>query len=655
MANDFNFSITASDNASVPINAAADAAQALTENAEHARDSLTQVIRALLEVEIAGKKATGGESQRDADAMTGYFNRLSRLGKDTAQHFGDIVPPLRNVGALTQGLTGTLGRFGAVGGALAVGGMAVGAVTSRLKEASDTAYDLDVNARNAGMSVSQFSRYVGVFRQLGYDAQQANAETGALFTVLNDAANGRNYGAVGVLNQFGIQVERNRDGTANLEKTTQNLIDAFGRLGSAGQKVVADALGLSDAQLALIRSTRDLNAALEESDRLGLTMADDLNEKLVRANTNLNRLSAAWSGFTGSLNGAVLGSDTVTDAVDWATQKLLRIPDASGVISAEVDAQKEKGLDGIAGDIVDDFMKAPSRLRSMSLSDVWDAARDAVTGSTGPGSLKNALDWLTSDERIYYRDRRLKNQAETLRGDLMSITTPPALPPAEERNTEAAGDNGRVPRGIRNNNPGNLRDARNATGHDGEFVTFDSPEDGISALARQLRLYNARGNNTLSGIISKFAPPVENNTASYISDASRRTGFYPRQPLDIEDPQVTEKIVRAIIRHENGVNPYPPEMISRAVSNAWQDPKWGSRILPPLRSPVVAPEGGIVSHNGTSVSGITEEVREGIQQGVRQAFTENQIGLNIRLTDMATGRSASQRVQGGKVSTAMNF
>lgn len=655
MANDFNFSVTASDNASVPLNAAADAAQALTENADQARASLTQVIQALLEVEVAGKKATGGESQKDADVMTGYFNRLSRLGKDTAQHFGDIVPPLRNVGALTQGLTGTLGRFGVAGGALAVGGMAVGEVASRLKEASDTAYDLDVNARNAGMSVSQFSRYAGVFRQLGFDAQQANAETGSLFRVLNDAANGRNYGAVGVLNQFGIQVARNRDGTADLERTTQNLIDAFGRLGGAGQKVVADALGLSDAQLALIRSTRDLNEALEESDRLGLTMADDLNEKLVRANTNLNRLSAAWSGFTGALNGAVLGSDTMTDAVDWATQKLLRLPDVAGVITAEADVLKEKGVSGIAGDIADYVKETPSRLRSMSLSDVGDVALSSFAGANGPGALKNALDWLFSDERVYYRDRRLKSQAETLRGDIMSITSPPELPSEPERDAVAAGDNGRVPRGIRNNNPGNLRAARNATGNDGGFVTFDTPEDGISALARQLRLYNARGNNTLSGIISTFAPPSENDTAAYISEVSRRTGFRPDRKLDIEDPQVTEKIAGAIIHHENGVNPYPPEMISRAVRSAWQDPAWGSRILPPSRSPVVVPEGSIVSNSGASVSGIAEELRKGIQQGTRQAFTENPISLDIRLTDTATGRSASQRVRGGRVSTAMNF
>ncbi|EJA7631379.1 lytic transglycosylase domain-containing protein, partial [Escherichia coli] len=93
-------------------------------------------------------------------------------------------------------------------------------------------------------------------------------------------------------------------------------------LNSSSQKVVADALGLSDAQLALLRGTKNLNAALAESDRLGLSMPDSLNAKLVQANSNLNRLSAAWDGFTGRMKAKVLGSDAVTASVDWATDVL---------------------------------------------------------------------------------------------------------------------------------------------------------------------------------------------------------------------------------------------------------------------------------------------------------------------------------------------
>ncbi|HFO9943204.1 TPA: lytic transglycosylase domain-containing protein, partial [Escherichia coli] len=103
--------------------------------------------------------------------------------------------------------------------------------------------------------MSAFSRFAGVFRLMGLSAEQAQAETGSLFTTLNDALNTRSPEVVGILNQFGVKLAENSNHTVNLEKSTQNLTDAFGRMNSSSQKVVADALGLSDAQLALLRGT----------------------------------------------------------------------------------------------------------------------------------------------------------------------------------------------------------------------------------------------------------------------------------------------------------------------------------------------------------------------------------------------------------------
>ena len=48
-------------------------------------------------------------------------------------------------------------------------------------------------------------------------------------------------------------------------------------------------------------------------------------------------------------------------------------------------------------------------------------------------------------------------------------------------------------RGIRNNNPGNIRVSKDQwegmTGDDGAFVIFDSPESGVRALAKNLQSY----------------------------------------------------------------------------------------------------------------------------------------------------------------------
>jgi len=97
------------------------------------------------------------------------------------------------------------------------------------------------------------------------------------------------------------------------------------------------------------------------------------------------------------------------------------------------------------------------------------------------------------------------------------------------------------------NNPGNLRPPGSPVG----FQQFASPEQGVLAMARQLQLYARRDHlDTVAGIVSKYAPPSENDTAAYIADVSRRTGFAPGQHLNLGDSQTLASLVAAMIRHE---------------------------------------------------------------------------------------------------------
>lgn len=112
---------------------------------------------------------------------------------------------------------------------------------------------------------------------------------------------------------------------------------------------------------------------------------------------------------------------------------------------------------------------------------------------------------------------------------------------------------GTAPRGIRNNNPGNLVRWPGA-GSDGQFAVFNTMGAGISAEQANLRIYGRRGYDTLDKIIRKWAPPNENDTAAYIAAASRSTGFAPDQKLDMNNPDVIRKVANAINAHENGSN-----------------------------------------------------------------------------------------------------
>ncbi|MGV4282368.1 lytic transglycosylase catalytic [Citrobacter freundii] len=130
------------------------------------------------------------------------------------------------------------------------------------------------------------------------------------------------------------------------------------------------------------------------------------------------------------------------------------------------------------------------------------------------------------------------------------------------------------PRGIRNNNPGNI-DFRGQSGATlekpgGRFARFETAYDGLKALSRQLMRYfegktTGKPLQTLNDIISTWAPGNENNTGAYIANLSKMMGVAPDAILNLKDPQVMTSLMNGIIHHENGRNPYPGELVRMAA------------------------------------------------------------------------------------------
>lgn len=115
-----------------------------------------------------------------------------------------------------------------------------------------------------------------------------------------------------------------------------------------------------------------------------------------------------------------------------------------------------------------------------------------------------------------------------------------------------------APRGIENNNPLNIRIGNDWQGEventDGEFEQFESVEMGVRAAAKLLKNYrDIHGLTTIEQIISRWAPPHENDTAAYIKSVSARIGIAPDVPLADSDYLL---LINAMIIHENGGNPY---------------------------------------------------------------------------------------------------
>lgn len=129
-----------------------------------------------------------------------------------------------------------------------------------------------------------------------------------------------------------------------------------------------------------------------------------------------------------------------------------------------------------------------------------------------------------------------------------------------------------LPRGIRNNNPGNIRrgadrwQGMRAQQTDPEFIQFEAPEWGIRAMAIILRNYRDRhGLRTLGAMMHRWAPPNENDTAAYIESVAKRSGIAPQQVVRDQD---WPRIIAAMIHHENGRQPYDVAQIEKGVSLA---------------------------------------------------------------------------------------
>lgn len=127
-----------------------------------------------------------------------------------------------------------------------------------------------------------------------------------------------------------------------------------------------------------------------------------------------------------------------------------------------------------------------------------------------------------------------------------------------------------LPRGVRNNNPGNIRGGRDQwRGKIGEdekgFVIFDTKENGIRAMARLLKNYRASGTDTIREIINRWAPSSENNTTAYIASVAKRAGIGADEYVT---DAVLPRVLAAMIHHENGQQPYTMAAISAGVNAA---------------------------------------------------------------------------------------
>lgn len=128
-------------------------------------------------------------------------------------------------------------------------------------------------------------------------------------------------------------------------------------------------------------------------------------------------------------------------------------------------------------------------------------------------------------------------------------------------------------RGSKNNNPLNLvHDPSNRwvglVGNDGRFCCFDSVQHGFRAAFITIHSYMVvHGLDTVAQIITRWAPPSENETSKYIEFVCHRMKCPPNKVVDFFSREEMCDLLAAMTKIESGVE-FDKKIIRAAYCNA---------------------------------------------------------------------------------------
>lgn len=623
MAKSFDFELTANDEASAAILRIEEIVKHLNPLLDRTRDAL----------------ALGGQESRDnLDDLGSRFDVLAKNARSGVQFIGDLVPPLKMVGGLTLGL----------GGAAAV----VNVVKNNLTNFANAGYRIDTVAKNVSMTADAFQELTGAMIENGSAREAAEGSVSELFEKANDAVHGRNDGFLALLKQRGIGISETKDGLADVGKLINDLNRAMQSLPAGQQALFANKLGLSPDLLSYLRNTTsEVQRLKDQARRDGLIFTEKDLQNALAFKQQLNQIGAAYDGMLMKGQAWLGQSETLAASVDQIKQVVTNGLDSTAIGSILTFNSGGKQADVLRQAQGDEKFKD-------TLS--WKEKVDLNIGYASEDLIKK----LNSYYKPVWRAEQLNSDMnKSLSYQTGNVVQGPIQAPY--------GEAGRNSRGLRNNNAGNVRSAPNAVGHDGGFPIFANPRDGNAALARQLMLYGDRGNNTLSGIIHTYAPSNENNTQAYINAVSRMTGFNPYDRLDLHSPDVLQQLIPAIIKHENGTQPFSSEEINLAIDDSVNDRRWQglrdrNRLLEQRQSGLFDYESKVDEDGGQSTpiqstslfspAGTDDASIGRLTEAMSKAIDESKFKLEVTLINSQTGERHKVNTDGGgRVALPMQY
>ncbi|AYH09425.1 hypothetical protein C5E24_06835 [Pectobacterium parmentieri] len=589
MANSFDFEMTATDQASASIARIEAAVRQLEPVLDDARDRL---------------KLGGDESRQNLEELGGKFEDLSRYARDSVQFVGDLVPPLKMLGGLTLGL----------GGAATV----INVVRNNLKEFADYGYRIDTTAKNVSMTAHAFQELTGAMIENGSAREASESAINDLFTKANDGLWGENNAFKSLLMQKDIDIHKTKEGLADIGRLVDDLNRVMQSMPPGLQALYINKLGLSPELLSLLRNSVDeVQRLKEQAQRDGLIFSDKDIQNALAFKQQLNQIGAR-------LDGLILKSQALLGGGGESP--------ASKALKESKKYEKDSENNFYHGDKQQDILHRARRDEEFKNTLTFKEGVELALGRPGDVlqdklNRKYSESWQAQHEKIINPSKTSVN----------------ANVPYNEAYNNALG--------LRNRNPGNVREAPNAIGKNNGFSVFADSKDGLSAMARQLMLYGDRGNNTLNGIIHTYAPRNENNTQAYIRSVSEMTGFDPKQRLNLHDPTVLQSLMAAMIKHENGAQPYSSTDIFNGIDGAINDSRWGGKRNDSILS--YQRQNDEFNINAPITKASTNQ--DDLSAAFRTAMEDQKMQIELTLINDRTGEQQQYTSRGGRIEAPLRF
>ncbi|MDA8230146.1 MAG: hypothetical protein M0006_02285 [Magnetospirillum sp.] len=574
-----------------------------------AKDEATSVIRKV-------GRSLGFLKPADASATLGgggaRLASASRSLLDLGRSAGKAAESIAAVAAPMAAITGGASLAGTV------------ALASHWAEAGRRIAN---TAEVTGVSARNLQRLGGAARLSGLSADSMTGSLSTLGRTMQDASAGRNQNALVLFGKLGLVMRRTKDGAMDAADMLRQVSDAVRRqTNPQTQATILDAFGIDRSLLPLLRQGgAGVDALADKAERLGSVMSDrdvaaaktlqgsfaGLGESAIGVSNAIGAhlapvlrpladKAAAWTAKNKDMvasivdiGGAALtaagGVKLLVKALPLAAEAgpLLAIAGALAALKAAVGFDKAHGGVGSAASI------------RAAMGGGWADKVRAWLGTDADGHVHNwklgemlgaAGPWLSRHRQdiapgIFGRRRAGAAGRDMARGFLDALSDDPDSPfapgsgapmpivrvPGSSPLEKFLGRPRGMPLGLRLNNPGNLRQW-GTTPVVGGFAAFPSSGEGLSAMAGNLLAQQDRhGVRTLAALVRRIAPASDGNDVdAYVRDMSGQTGFAPNERLNLHDPSTLKAVMAAMIRHEQGRQPFTDAQIAGAVASRLQ-------------------------------------------------------------------------------------